>query len=413
MALKAAQVDKAPARDKTYKLFDEKGLYLQVTKTGAKYWRMKYRYAGKEKLLSIGVYPEVSLKAARLARDEARQQLSNGIDPSLEKQLKRSLVTTNTENNFGAIALEWAEVKLAGMSHSHVSRTTRNLQNHLIPALGKRPVTEITAPDLLRVLRVIESRGTIDTAHRCKQVAGQVFRYAVATGRADRDVSADLKGALKARQKNHYASITEPKEVGRLLLAIDEFQGTNLVKAALKLSPLLFCRQGELRQLEWSEVNWDESRIEIPAAKMKMREDLIIPLSHQAKDIIEQLQPLTGRGKYLFPSARGGSRPISDNTVRTALRTLGYTNEQMTPHGFRAMARTLLDEVLGYRVEWIEQQLAHTVKDTNGRAYNRTKHLPQRAEMMQRWADYLDELKLEASTPNVISPGFRRSWGNS
>ena len=243
-------------------------------------------------------------------------------------------------------------------------------------------------------------------AHRARQTAGQVFRYAVATGRAERDPSADLRGALQSKTKKHYAAITEPGEVGRLLLAIDAFQGTPVVKTALQLSPILFQRPGEIRAMEWQEINWDEARWELPADKMKMGQPHIVPLPSQAVALLKELRRLTGRGKYVFPSARGASRHLSDNGVRTALRTLGYDNETMTPHGFRAMARTLLDEVLNFRVDWIEHQLAHAVKDPNGRAYNRTSHLDGRTKMMQDWADYLDDLKAGALAGNVIAGRF-------
>jgi len=262
---------------------------------------------------------------------------------------------------------------------------------------------------LLAVLRKIESRGAVETAHRAKQTAGQIFRFAVSTGRAERDPSADLSGALKTPKKKHLASITDPKEVGKLLLAIDNFQGTATVTAALSLSPLLFARPGELRHMEWEEINWEGGQWEIPAEKMKIKQPHIVPLCKQAIAILKELQLLTGRGKYVFPSARGASRPLSDNGVRTALRTLGYDNDTMTPHGFRATARTLLDEVLGFRIEWIEQQLAHTVRDPQGRAYNRTKHLPQRKDMMQKWADYLDNLKAQAASSNVITGDFAKT----
>jgi integrase len=253
-------------------------------------------------------------------------------------------------------------------------------------------------------LRKIENRGAIETAKRAKQTCGQIFRYGIATGRCERDPSADLAGALKTVKERHLAAITDPKEVGQLMIAIDNYQGTSTVCAALKLSPLLFCRPGELRHMEWSEINWGEEQWEIPANKggenKKISFDHIVPLSTQALEILREQQLLTSKSKYVFPSARQLSRPLSENGVRTALRTMGYDNETMTPHGFRAMARTLLDEQLGYKVEWIEQQLAHAVKDHLGRAYNRTTHLPQRKKMMQHWSDYLDQLKARSS--NVV-----------
>lgn len=406
MPLSATQVDKSKPQEKDYKLPDGNGLYLLVKTNGSKYWRLKYRYAGKERLLALGVYPAVTLKDARALKDDAKRSLAQGVDPSAQKQAKKQSKGIAASNSFEAIAREWMLVKMSDKSASHQDRTKSALEKDLFPYIGHKAISELTPVELLNTLRRIESRGAIETAHRAKQTAGQVLRYAIATGRADRDISADLKGALKNPIQKHFPSITSPAEVGKLLNAIDGYTGTNIVKAALKLSPLLFCRPGELRHLEWSEVDLEQSRIEIPADKMKMRESHLIPLSEQAKEILSDIAPLTGQLKYVFPSPRGASRPLSENGVRTALRALGYDNETLTPHGFRAMARTLLDEVLGFRVEWIEQQLAHAVKDANGRAYNRTKHLPQRIEMMQKWADYLDSLKLVASGSNVVQATF-------
>lgn len=393
--------------DKPYRVPDEKGLYLEVYPNGSKYWRLKYRITGKEKRLAIGVYPDVTLAQAREARDAARKQLAQGIDPSEHKQATKAARQDAAANSFEVIALEWFARRMADKSKDHRARTLRALEKDLFPFIGKRPIESITPQELLKSLRKIENRGAIETAHRAKQTAGQIFRYAVATGRAERDPSTDLKGALATPGKTHLAAITDPKEVGRLLLAIEGFTGTPTVKAALQLSPLLFCRPGELRHMEWEAINWEDKQWELPAEKMKMKQPHIVPLSTQALAILEDIHRLNGSRRYVFPSARGASRPLSENGVRTALRSLGYTNEQMTPHGFRAMARTILDEVLGFRVEWIEHQLAHAVRDANGRAYNRTTHLKQRRDMMQQWADYLDRLRLEASIPNVVAGSFR------
>jgi len=278
-------------------------------------------------------------------------------------------------------------------SKSHRERTLRAMEKDLFPKLGNRPISEINAPELLATLRRIESRGAIETAHRAKQTAGQIFRYAVATGRAERDPSGDLKGALRNPKKRHLAAITEPKEVSKLLVAMDGFQGTPVVKTALLISPLLFQRPGEIRSMEWTEIDWELQQWQIPEHKMKIRRPHIVPRSTQAISRRKDLEPVPGRGKFVFPSARGGSRCLSENGVRTALRTLGYGNETMTPHGFRAMARTLLDEVLKVRVDIIEHQLAHAVKDPTGRAYNRTSFIEDRQLMMQSWADYLDKLR--------------------
>lgn len=400
MPLSDSKIKTTKPREKDYKLSDEKGLYLLVSKNGGKWWRLKYRFNKKEKLLALGVYPDVTLAKARAGRDAARVLLADGIDPG---EHKKAVSRANVEaggNSFEVIAREWFS-RRGKKSESADKRLVRLLERDLYPYIGKRPVLDITPPELLQALRRIESRGAIETAHRAKQCAGQVFRYAIATGRAQRDPSADLKGALQVPTKTHFASITEPKAVGRLMLAIHAYRGTPEVMAALKLSPLLFCRPGELRKMEWTEVNFEEHRIEIPAEKMKIKEPHIIPLSDQSMAILEDLHRHTGTRRYVFPNARSAERPMSDNGVRVALRTLGYTNDQMTPHGFRAMARTILDEILNFRVDWIEHQLAHTVKDANGRAYNRTKHLEPRRGMMQEWANYLDALR--QGIDNVVS----------
>lgn len=409
MPLTVKQAKAATPTEKTYRLADGGGLYLEVTPTGGKYWRMKYRFAGKEKRLAIGVYPDVTLKAARVERDVAKLQLAQGVDPSANKRAKKLADKAAIANSFEPLAREWFAVKMKDRSKDHRARTLRAMERDLFPALGRRPVSEITPAELLQVLRKIEARGTIETAHRVKQTASAVFRYGVATSRCERDPSTDLKGALGTHKTKHLAAITNPAEAGRLMLAIEGYTGTPAVKAALQCSALWFCRPGEVRHLEWSQVNWDESRLEFAAEKTGL--DHIVPLSHQSLEILRELEPITGRSQYVFPSARGAARPLSENGVRTALRTLGYTNEQMTPHGFRAMARTLLDEVLGYPPHIIEQQLAHAVKDAMGRAYNRTQHLKQRQEMMQHWADYLDQLRRTAGSNNVISASFCKQAG--
>ena len=314
-------------------------------------------------------------------------------DPNSVKRETRAANIEASENSFEIVATEWFNNHMTHKSDSHRTRTWRLLKNDLFPPLGRRPIADISPPELLKALRRVESRGAVDTAHRAHQTSGQVFRYAIATGRAERDPSADLRGALKVHVKKHHAAITEPKELGKLLISIEAFSGTPVVKAALELSALLFVRPKELRHMEWEEIDWDQALWQIPAEKMKMKQPHIVPLSTQAITILEEIHSLTGRGKYVFPSARGASRPLSENGVRVALRTMGYDNNTMTAHGFRATARTILDEVLCFRVDLIEHQLAHTVRDPNGRAYNRTKHLPQRIEMMQKWADYLDSLQ--------------------
>lgn len=405
MPLTASQIKSAEPREKDYKLYDEKGLLLLVKKTGAKYWRLKYRMAGKEKLLALGVFPEITLAHARKLRDEARVDISAGIDPSHKRQATRQATKKASADAFEVIAREWLQNR-GKKAESSDKRLVAMLERDLFPRLGAMPITDITPPILLAVLRKIEQRGALETAHRAKSYTGQIMRYAVATGRAERDISADLKGALATPKKGHFPAITNPDDVGKLYSAIQGYQGTPIVQAALKLSPLFFCRQGELRHLLWEEVNWEKQQIEIPAEKTKTGEPHIIPLCRQALAILEDLRDYHKRGDYVFPSARGASRPLSDNGVRTALRSLGYDNETMTPHGFRAMARTLLDEELNYRIDWIEHQLGHAVKDVHGRAYNRTKHLEQRRKMMQHWADYLDQLKAKAEAGNVITAQF-------
>jgi len=410
LKLTAIQVKQAKPEDEPYKLSDGKGMYLRVMPGGAKYWRYKYRFAGKEKLLSLGVYPEVTLAEARTRLEQARRLKAEGKDPSAEKKTEKLTQRYEGQNTFEAVAKDWYETKISDKSESHKDRTWRILSNDLLPSLGTRPVAQISSQELLAVLRKVEARGAVDMAHRAKQTAGHVFRFAVATGRADRDPSADLKGALRPKTKKHYAAITDPSEVGKLLVAIDEFRGMPSVSFALRLSPYLFQRPGEIRSMEWDEINWEQERWEIPASKMKMREPHIVPLARQSIELLKAIFPLTGRGQFVFPGARGASRPISDNSVRVALRTIGYGNETMTPHGFRAMARTILDEVLKVRVDYIEHQLAHIQRDPNGRSYNRTKHVTERAEMMQSWADYLDELRDGAlgsfqsgEEPNVVT----------
>lgn len=402
--LTATAVKRAKPKTKAYSLSDGGWLYLFVKPNGTKAWRFNYRINGKQKTLAIGIYPDISLKAARDKHKEARENLANGIDPSSHKKATKAANQSKSANSFEAVALEWSKTR-GKKAESTEKRQQALLEKDLFPYIGNRPIADIKATEILKVLRKIENRGAIETAHRAKRLAGQVFRYAIATGRAERDPSVDLKDALAQPTKSHFKSITEPAEVGPLITAINNYQATPVVMAALKLSPLFFCRPGELRHLEWSEVKFSESRIELPASKMIMKKPHTIPLASQAIEILKELQPITGRGKYVFPSARGPSRPLSDNGVRTALRTLGYTNEQISPHGFRAMARTILDEILNFPVDWIEHQLSHAVWDANGRAYNRTKHISQRQQMMQTWADYLDGL---ASGTNNAVP-FRSS----
>ena len=393
MALTDPKIRQAKPKDKDYKLSDAKGMYLLVTKKGAKYWRLKYRIGGRERLLSIGVYPDVSLKQARKACDNAKELLDQGVDPSQAKQSKKLEQVQEQANNLEAIAREWQKQQALTWSVNYSYKVLRSLERDLLPYLGTLPLGDITPPKLLAVLRRVEARGAAESAHRLKQIVGAVFRFAVATGRAERDITPDLKGALSTPSRKHFPAITEPKDVGRLLTMIYNYHGTAVVRSALKLAPLVFVRPKELRCAEWQEINFETSEWRIPANKMKMGEDHIVPLSNQAVQILQEQFLLTGHSStYVYPSARSLHRPMSDNAILSAFRNLGISKEEMTGHGFRAMARTILDEVLGERVELIEHQLGHAVKDSLGRAYNRTTHLPQRKEMMQRWADYLDGL---------------------
>ncbi|OXJ19416.1 integrase arm-type DNA-binding domain-containing protein [Burkholderia sp. AU6039] len=403
MPLTDTAIKNAKPAYKPVRLFDGGGLYLEVAPSGGKWWRLKYRFGGKEKRISLGVYPDVPLKEARERRDKARALLEAGADPGEAKKAEKRAARLSTENSFEAVAREWHAKYASSWSASHGARLLRRLEVDAFPWIGGKPIAELAPPDVLDVLRRVEKRGALETAHRLHANVGQVCRYAVATGRAARDVTADLRGALPPVQQEHMAAITDPKQVAELLRAIDGYQGTLPVSCALRLAPLLFQRPGELRAAEWVEFDLEASTWEIPSDRMKRTKQgkaaggaHIVPLPTQAVAILRELQPLTGNGRLLFPSVRTKDRPMSDNTVNAALRRLGYDGDTMTGHGFRAMARTILDEVLGVPAPIIEAQLAHTVKDPLGRAYNRTAHLQQRREMMQKWADYLDRLKAGA-----------------
>ena len=392
MALSDTKIRNVKPPETQKKLFDGDGLFLLVTPQGGKYWRFKYRFEGKERLLSLGTYPEITLADARTRRHDARSQLAHGIDPMAIRKAQKQAETEETET-FEVIAREWHAKFTPSWSPGHATTIMSRLERDLFPWIGKRPMLGIRAPELLAVLRRVENRGALESAHRIRTIAGQVFRYGVATGRAERDPSGDLKGALPQPYKTHLAAITDPKEAAHLLRAIDKYKGHFVTKCALRLAPLLFVRPGELRHAEWVEIDFDEAVWNIPATKMKMRESHLVPLCRQAVEILTELEGLTGEGQFVFPSLRSTARPMSENTVLAALRRMGYEKDSMSGHGFRAMARTILDEVLQVRVDFIEHQLAHAVKDPNGRAYNRTKHLAERRVMMQTWADYLDSLK--------------------
>ncbi len=395
MPLTDTAIRKAKPGEKPIRMFDGGGLYLEIPPSGSKLWRLKYRYAGKEKRLAFGSYPDITLAEARERRDQARKLLANGVDPSEQKKAQKSASHERAANSFEVIAREWLEKNMHRWAESHSSRLLQRLENDAFPWIGGRPIAEITPPELLAVIRRIEARGTLDTAHRVRGDCGQVFRYAVATGRAERDPSADLRGALPPITQDHFASITEPAAVGELMRAIDAFRGTFIVQCALRLAPMLFVRPGELRLAEWKGFDLDKAEWRYLVTKTKT--DHLVPLSTQAVAILREIEPLSGHGRYVFPGARDPQRAMSDAAINAALRRMGYdTKTEITGHGFRAMARTILHEELHHKPEVIEHQLAHAVSDTLGTAYNRTKFIKERKVMMQEWADYLDKLKAGA-----------------
>ncbi|GAC1585881.1 MAG: integrase arm-type DNA-binding domain-containing protein [Sphingomicrobium sp.] len=378
------------------KYADGGGMYLHVSATG-KYWRLNYRFAGRQKTLALGVYPDVTLAKARERRAEARARLADGIDPGVAKREDKQRKADAAAHTFEKVARDWLAKTANKRAAVTQAKITNWLEKDVFPFIGKLPVSTIRAKDVLdRVARRMEARGIHESAHRIVQICSQVFRYAVAVGLVDRNVTVDLRGALVAVEKTNYAAITEPRQVGQLMRAIHAYGGHPTTVAALKLTPLVFVRPGELRAAEWAELDLDTAEWRIPASRMKMKVEHLVPLSPQAVEILRALQPFSGHGRYVFPSIRTGERCMSENTINAALRGMGYAKDVMTAHGFRAMARTIIDEVLGERVDLIEHQLAHTVKDPNGRAYNRTAHLAARREMMQRWADYLDKLRTGA-----------------
>ncbi len=391
MPLTDVKIRAIKPKTKQFKLSDGQGLYLLVNKKG-KYWRYNFRYNGKYKTLAIGVYPEISLKEARESHQKARMLLNKGIDPTFKRKIERLTNNQQLENSFQLIALEWMEKQKEKWSTSHFQSVSSRLKNNIYPWLGDRPIAEITAPELLATLRRMESRGIHHTTLKVKQYCGQVFRYAIVTGRAERDPSADLKGALTPPITKHHATITDPAQIRGLLNAIEDYKGEITTLYALKLAPLVFVRPTELRHAEWAEINLNNAEWRIPAEKMKMKDEHIIPLSKQVITIFEELQPITGKGKYVFPSIRSRSRAMSENTVNGALRRLGYTKDEITAHGFRAMASTLLNEQ-GFKPDVIERQLAHSERNKVRASYNRAEYLPERKTMMQHWADYLDALK--------------------
>lgn len=400
--LSVAAINNAKPKDKQYKLADEKSLYLLVTYAG-KYWRMDYRFMGKRKTLALGVYPDVGLADARNKRDEARKLLAQDppIDPSENRKAVKAAIYAGAANSFEVVAREWWASHMANKAESHKNKVLRRFELYLFPWIGKKPIADITPPEILSAIKRIEALGILETAHRTLQTTGQVFRYAVQTGRATRDVTADLKGALPPTTTKHMATLTDPKQVAELLRALDGFSGTFTVQCALKIAPMLFVRPGELRQAKWADIDLDAGEWRYFVSKTKT--DHLVPLPRQVVAILREIQPLSGHGVYVFQGGHSPLKPMSESAINAALKRMGYdTKTQITGHGFRAMARTLLHERLDVDPHVIEHQLAHKVPDTLGAAYNRTKFIDQRKAMMQIWADYLDDLKAGAKILNFV-----------
>ncbi len=400
MALDALTVKGSKPKEKSYRLYDSNGLYLEITPKGGKLWRLKYRYAGKEKRLSLGTFPDISLKQARSLKDEAKKQLANDIDPGeLKKELKQSKLA-DAKNNFEAVAREWIYKNRNKWSKNNTTHVISRFERDVFPLIGRYGIASVTAPQLLNLVQRIEKRGALYSAHKVLQNCGQVFRFAIATARTNTDPTTALRGALPPVQPIHHASITDPKAIGALLRAINGYEGTFTTQCALKFAPLVFVRPTELRHAEWQEVDLDKAEWRIPANKMKMKAVHIVPLSKQAIKLLEEIRPVTGNGKYIFPGARSASRPMSENTINAGLRRLGYTKEEMTGHGFRSMASTLLNEQ-GWNWDAIERQLAHAERNSIRAAYNYAEHIPERIRMMQHWADYLDGLAKGADIVSI------------
>lgn len=395
MALSNTAIINAKAAEKPYKLYDTNGLFIYVTPKGGKWWRLKYYFDGKEKLLSLGTYPDISLSQARQKREDSKKLLAIDIDPSENRKQTKANNKLNIENSFELVAREWWQSHMKSKADSHKEKVIRRFELYLFPWIGKKPISSITAPQMLETLRRIEKQNKLETAHRTLQTAGQVFRYAVQTGRAIRDITADLKGALPATTVKHMAAFTEPKDVAELLRALDAFNGTLTVQCAIKLAPLVFVRPSELRIAKWSDIDLEVGTWQYRVSKTKT--DHIVPLSTQALTILHEIHPVSGHGEYVFQGGHSPLKPMSESAVNAALKRMGYdTQKDITGHGFRAMARTILHERLNIDPAIIEHQLAHKVPDSLGSAYNRTKFIEQRKIMMQSWADYLDELKAGA-----------------
>lgn len=379
-------------RSTVYRVADSNGLAIEVRPTGSRLWRYRFRLHRKASMAALGEYPLVSLLEARRLRDQARATLKAGVSPVAAARARRAAQAERAGNTFAVVASEYLAQRMKSMSAAAAYRERRLIERDLNPTIGNTPVAEVAAKELLGALRKIEQRGAVETAHRTRSLAAQIFRFAIATGRAERNPAADLAGALVSPKGEHFASVTDPAQVAPLMRAIHAYQGTPIVAAALKLAPLLFVRPGELRTMRWADVDVDAAEWRYTVTKTGTPH--IVPLSSQTLAILRELQPVTRVSEYVFPGARSMRRPMSENAVNVALRVLGYDGDTMTGHGFRAMARTILDEILGFRPDYIEHQLAHAVRDPLGRAYNRTAHLPERRKMMQAWADYLDGLRM-------------------
>ena len=379
---------------KTAKYFDGGGLYLEVAPSGGKWWRLKYRFQGKEKRISLGTYPTIGLKEARERREDTKKILANGIDPSAQRQAIKASITSIDQDSFEVVTREWFDKHVVNLAPSYSKKVRSLFERQIFPVLGAKPIAEVEPTDVLNAARHVEQTGAIETAHRLIQICGQVFRYAIATGRTKYDVSTGLHAALPKVNVKHMATLTDKKRIGQLLRAIDAYGGFFPVRCALKLAPLLFVRPGELQKAEWAEFDLPAAEWRLPASKMKMRQRHIVPLSRQALAVLAELQAYTGNGQFLFPSIRTTTKPIALESMLVAIRSMGFTQDEMTMHGFRGMASTLLNE-MGYNRDWIERQLAHGERDHVRAAYNYAEHLPERRRMMQEWADYLEELKAE------------------
>ena len=387
MSLTVTAIKAFKPQSKPKKYFDEKGLYILVSPNGGKWWRIKYRIHGKEKLLSLGTYPEVGLAQARENRDELRKQIAKNIDPSTHRKYQKELLQKKKENSFETVAREWLAKKSQIWAKTHLSRNISRLERDIFPKLGKRSVDEITPHELLNTIRIIEERGAVESAHRTLSLCSQIFRYAVQTARALKNPTSELRGALASVEKRHLTALTSPKDALNLMGLIHQYQGHPIVCSALKLAPLVFVRPGELRTALWKDIDFEKKEWRFFISKTKT--DHIVPLAEQAITILQELSTHSRSSSYVFPNARSIGKPMSENAILNALRSLGIPKDQMTGHGFRAMARTLLDEELGFRVDIIEHQLAHSVRDPLGRAYNRTSFLEERKKMMQSWANWL------------------------